>query len=532
MKDLRTASTNMSVHKYKNLKALQNSANLNWEISNIQPFFPPIEKLFKTNIVESPSEYGIKFEKQITGILSADKITTTNGEVEVHKKVTMLLSPFKWMQGDYGTSFTLPTTSEQSELFRNKLQSHNNAAYVGAIISSALSGCQHFPTIYGVFTGLAKNHQVDISEEYEDVSERSWFLQNIGKTFNVKLNEELNSAFTHTRSNKVPLVFDKQTVLDIYTELTSIQDDSVMSDVQRVFREELENVSDDESDSSSVSTSYVFAIKSCNCSEASEEFEETDEDEEPFAWATFTNIPVQVTLMEKYEGTLSELFTSFPEPELQLAWMAQVMFGLAYAQRNFAFTHNDLHSNNVMFTKTDKDYFYYKCNDTLFQVPTHGYLIKIIDFERSIISIRLNGMKESKTFMSDHFSADEEAGGQYNSEPFYVQTQKEIKPNPSFDLVRLATSLFWDLFPEGPLFDYSSNQVFKFFMKWLTLPDGTSIMFGKDEAKHDRYHEFYLYKAIARYCKDVAVPRKEVMALKSVYGIDILPTGELLCCVD
>jgi hypothetical protein len=522
----------MSVHKYKNIKAIRNSANLNWEISNIQPFFPPIEKLFKTNILESPSEYGIKFENEITGILNPDKITTATGEVEIHKKVTMLLSPFKWMQGDYGTSLSLPTTSEQSELFRNKLQSHNNAAYVGAIISCALSGCQHFPTIYGVFTGVAKNHQVDISEEYEDISERSWFLQNIGKTFNVKLADDLNNAFSHTRSNKVPVEFDKNTVLDIYTELSGIQDDSTISEIQRVFHEEAEKDTDDESDSSSVSTSYIFAIKSCDCSEASDEEDMDEEEQEPFAWATFTNIPVQVTLMEKYEGTLSDLFTSYPEPELQLAWLTQVMFGLAYAQRNFAFTHNDLHSNNVMFTKTDKIHLYYKCNDTMFEVPTHGYLIKIIDFERSIASIKLNGMKESKTFMSDHFSANEEAGGQYNSEPFYVRTQKEIKPNPSFDLVRLATSMFWDLFPEGPSFNYSSNHIFKFFMKWLTLPDGTSVMFGKDDPKHDRYHEFYLYKAIARYSKDVAIPRKEIMSLKPIYGIDSFPTGVPFCCVD
>jgi len=530
MKDLRTTSLNMSVHKYKNIKNLQSSAKLNWDISSIQPFFPPIERLFKTNIVESPSEYGIKFEKQVTGILSDDKISTANGEIEVHKKVTMLLSPFKWMQGDYGISFNLPSTSEQSELFQKKLQSHNNAAYVGAIISAALSGSQHFPTIYGLFTGVAKNHQVDISEEYEDVCERSWFLQNIGKTFNVKLNEELESSFSHTRSNRVPIIAENATTLDMFTELEGLPDDSPMSEIQKVFHEEAEN-SDDESDSSSVSTSYIFDIKSCDCSELSEEDNQSDFDEEPFAWATFTNIPVQITLMEKYEGTLSELFASYSEPEMQIAWLAQVMFALAYAQRTIAFTHNDLHSNNVMFTKTDKDYFYYKCNDTLFQVPTHGYLIKIIDFERSIASIKLNGMKESRTFMSDHFSPQEEAGGQYNSEPFYVPSQKEIKPNPSFDLVRLATSMFWDLFPEGPTHEYSS-LVFKFFIKWLTQPDGTSILFGRTEPKHDRYHEFYLYKAIARYCKDIAVPRKEVMTLKPIYGIEALPAGVSVLCVD
>ena len=35
-----------------------------------------------------------------------------------------------------------------------------------------------------------------------------------------------------------------------------------------------------------------------------------------------------------------------PEQEKHLAWLTQIIFALAYAQRNFAVTHNDLHGNN------------------------------------------------------------------------------------------------------------------------------------------------------------------------------------------
>jgi hypothetical protein len=140
-------------------------------------------------------------------------------------------------------------------------------------------------------------------------------------------------------------------------------------------------------------------------------------------------------------------------------------------------------------------------------------------------------MKESKLFMSDHYDPDEEAGGQYNTGPYYTSKYKEIKANPSFDLVRLATSMFWDMFPDGPSGDYSDNIVFTFFMKWLTLEDGSSILFGKKELKHDRFHGFHLYKAIVRLCKD-AIPRKELLSLKSVFGIETLPTGVSLCSID
>jgi len=141
-------------------------------------------------------------------------------------------------------------------------------------------------------------------------------------------------------------------------------------------------------------------------------------------------------------------------------------------------------------------------------------------------------MKEPKLFMSDHFSVSEEAGGQYNFEPWYVPKYPEIKPNPSFDLVRLATSMFWDLFPEGPYcLDYRDNQVFKFFTKWLKLDDDQSVLFGKDDPKHDRFHGFYLYKAIARFCKN-AVPRTEILSLKPYFGIELLPQGEECCVIE
>jgi hypothetical protein len=209
------------------------------------------------------------------------------------------------------------------------------------------------------------------------------------------------------------------------------------------------------------------------------------------------------------------------------------MFALAYAQRNFGFVHNDLHSNNIVYVPTTKEYFYYNLAGTLYRVPTYGYLIKIIDFERGVTSIRVTGMKDSKFFMSDHFSANDEAGGQYNYPPFYIGKYAEVKPNPSFDLVRLATSLFWDFFPKGPeCEEYTQTMMFTLFKKWLTLEDGTSVLFGKEDPHHDRYHGFTLYKAIARYCKDTAVPRKELLSLKSMYEISGVPMGEIALNID
>ena len=525
--ELKASSLPLSLHKWS-LTNIRASAVTHWKIESIQPFFPSLEVLFKTNDVEIVGDYGIRLDEEITGILSADSIRTSKFEKRsVHCKTSMILSPFKWMQGEYGSTVGLPSSSGQSSEISSKIQSHHNAVYVGSLISAILSQskCQHFPKVYGIFSGLSKNHTIDISDDYEDLSERSWFSSNIGKTFDLKLSDGVRDAieFQHTRTSRPRLNLGEQITLDGVEDLDAEHiGDTEVADLQQLLEESDDE--DNESDSSSVSTSYIFKVESCDCEEDEEEDTNSiEESVDPFAWASFTNVPVQTTVMEKCEGTLYKLMIENTQTEKHLAWVSQVMFALAFAQRNFGITHNDLHSNNVMYVSTSQEFLYYNCNGSYYKVPTFGYLIKIIDFERGITSIRLPGMKESKTFMSDHFSVNEEAGGQYNSEPFYNNKFNSVKPNPSFDLIRIATSMFWDLFPEGPNHeDYKMNTLFNFFTRWLKQDDGSSVMFGKKDPRHDRYHGFHLYKAIARYSRDSAIPRREIEYLKPIYGLDSL----------
>ena len=528
--ELKSSQIPLTIHKY-DVSLLKSQALIHWNIQHIQPYFPPIEKLFKSSDLECVSEYGIKFNEELTTILSPTKIRLTNGLiVDIHRKTTMLVSPYQWMRGEYGATLGLPTSLEQATSAMHKIQNTNNAAYVGAIISSVLSqsGCNHFPKVYGVFTGCTTHHTIDISDDYGELSERQWFSQNIGKMFDIKLSDDLQDSteFKHTRTARHVLQIGEKIELGDVQELdVSPVEDVHMADISKVLHDENE-IDDDESDSSSVSTSYIFGVRSCDCDdeELIEDIDEEDESSEPFAWATFQNVPVQVTLMEKCDGTLYELMTKNPETEKHLAWMAQVMFALAYAQRNFGLTHNDLHANNVMYISTDKEFYYYNCGGILYRVPTYGYTIKIIDFERGIASIKIAGMKEPKLFMSDHFFVEEEAGGQYNYGDYYISKYPELKPNPSFDLVRLATSMYWDLFPtEEP-----ENKLYILFKRWLTLEDGTSILFGTKEPRHDRFHGFHLYKAIARFCKDNAVPRKEISFLSEIYKVETAENNSVL----
>lgn len=538
--ELRTNPIPMSVHKYGNLSFLQTGAKQYWGISHIQPFFPSLEKLFKTDNLEGSAEYGIRFKDEVSGVTSDSSIRTSSGDVvQVHKKVSMILAPFKCMRGTYGHHLGLPKLLEQALITQQKLQNPNNSSYVGSIISAALSesGCVHFPKVYGIFNGIAEHHKIDISDDYEELSQRAWFSGNIGKTFDLKLSNTVSNAthFTHTRKARAEVQLGDDMVLDGIEELEVPTIESVeQHELKRIFEDE--NTPDDESDSTSVSTSYVFDVKSCDCEDESDDDVtmggEEEGDDQPFAWAEFTNVPVQVTVMEKCDGTIYDLMMKNSEPEKHLAWVTQLMFALAYAQRNFGFVHNDLHANNVMYVSTQKEYLYYNLSGTTYQVPTFGYIIKVIDFERSIASFKIAGMKEPKFFMSDHYDPNEEAGGQYNCEPYFMSKYPSVKPNPSFDLARFATSMFWDLFPEGPSYEgYTTNPLFEMMIRWMKTDATHSVLFGKKDATHDRFHGFHLYKAIARFCKD-AIPSKELGLLKSLYGMSNIPNGESICVID
>lgn len=517
VKELRTTATAMKLTRHS---PLDTSA---WGLQNAQPFFPPLEKLFKTERLSSLLEYGVKLGEEVETVLSDTQIKTTKGRtVNVHRKTTMILSPFKWMRGDYGT-FGLPNPETVANDMQEKLQSPHSAGYVGALASIALSesGCVHFPKVFGVYVGHAKDHTIDISDDYEDLTERKWFADNLGKTFELKLRSpEDHAEFQHTRSQRPSVMLGDEMAL----EVEDVDADHVSNppDGSADISSQSEGDSTYHDEQSSAEGDDAYEIESCDCESEDGEEEEGTCDEEPFAWATFHNVPVITTAMEVCEGTFYDLLKAHPEPEKHTAWVAQLVMALAYAQRNFGFTHNDLHGNNVMYVSTSEEYLYYRTNGITYRIPTYGYILKVIDFDRAAFSLRLVGMKEPKHFVSSQFQPDEEAAGQYNIEPFYTASQPYLPPNPSFDLCRFATSVFWDMFPEGPDVP-TGHPLQNVFLQWMGQTDGSSVMFRTKRDNHDRYHGFHLYKAIARYCRD-AMPRREIAKL-TAYRVATLPLG-------
>jgi hypothetical protein len=108
--------------------------------------------------------------------------------------------------------------------------------------------------------------------------------------------------------------------------------------------------------------------------------ESGEEEDDSVFYAVLKNVPVQSTIYEDLCGSIDDLIMKGSvSDEEWLAILYQIIFSLAVAQKEYGFIHNDLHTNNVMWSNTTEPYLYYNVNGTLHKVPTYGKIIKIID---------------------------------------------------------------------------------------------------------------------------------------------------------
>ena len=241
------------------------------------------------------------------------------------------------------------------------------------------------------------------------------------------------------------------------------------------------------------------------------------------------NMPVILIYQEAQEGVMDDLLD---EEEIDghergsqgwearwIAWLFQVIAVLSFLQKAIQFTHNDLHSNNIVWRTTTKKYLYYRnYQGTIWRIPTFGKLFSIIDFGRSIFRVG------SHLWISDDHWPNQDAGDQYNFGPFYNSSKPKVLPNPSFDLSRLAVSLIDGLFDEKPPKKKGNNlsilsqegswkvyetksPLFNLLWSWTVDDSGTTIYEDKDG--NDRYEGFDLYIRIAH---DVhhAIPSQQI----------------------
>ena len=197
-------------------------------------------------------------------------------------------------------------------------------------------------------------------------------------------------------------------------------------------------------------------------------------------------------------------------------------------QKLFNLTHNDLHTNNIMYIKTEKRFLYYKINNKYYKIKTFGKIFKIIDFGRAIYEYKNNRI------CSDSFHIDGDASSQYNCEPYYNKDKPPIEPNYSFDLCRLGCSIYDFITEKYETLEEIRSPIYKIIMNWCDDDSGRSILYKTNG--EERYPDFKLYKMIARkvnnhvpsdeinnkYFNRFIVSKKEIKKGSKICNIDLL----------
>jgi hypothetical protein len=378
-----------------------------------------ILKELKDIVKDSESEDYKSTSNNIYKAIVWDSRNNKDMNLDVFCKVCSLLDPVTYMQGNYNTrlrrNHLLPSNYNHNTF--SKINSFDNSAYIDAFfgyIGSFLREKHHlpcFPLYYGSFNGIANEFYYDISEEYYSLKNEEWFEENLGHLFSLDIGVAKDS---------------------------DSEDEEPKEPKEPKEPEQIEELPDSESGSDSGSES------------SSSKYSESND-----YIAVFEDYPVQAIFMEKCDSTLGSLLENEYSDKQIKSILFQTIFGLAFLQKHFDFTHNDLHVNNIMVTKTDKKFLIYNANKTYYRVPTCGYIAKIIDYGRAIFTFR------DRTYFNDVFSRYGEAEGQYTypkaDVPFYRSAFVEkdekgeplpvevILPNPNFDVTRLSTTIMDDL---------------------------------------------------------------------------------------
>lgn len=447
------------------------------------------------------------------------ELVTNGGKFPVFLKRVHVLDPLDCIEGECmcPTDGSLPAPGELWMNALEKLNDPMNEAYVDAVFATLAdrlvtsNTSPHWLRCYGTFPARVARYAYNITEEYPSLRRKSFWTrhQEMGL---FQLKREVSKDLGSRRA-KEPLAVEFSESMELGEGDFEISDLPELPTVTKDGAVEVSeaDVDADEVESVQLNAPRVRIQRLEGGSTDSSETEESEDDAMDY-FAEFTDFPVQVTLLERAQGTMDELLDAEIVEAQWIAWIFQVIAGLSVAQHWFGFVHNDLHTNNVMWTRTDREYLYYRVNGkggkkTVYRVPTHGYIMKVIDFGRASFHLP----EPAGFFISDAFFPGNDAGQQYNCEPFFDPREgKKVEPNPSFDLCRLAVSLLEAIFPtrpvnatpikimsrEGPkTYAETVSPLYNLLWEWLTDDEGKNVL--REPNGQERYPDFDLYSAIA-----------------------------------
>ena len=535
-------------------------------ISKIQNYIPIYKMFFSLNEtnynqVNLNHKYHLncisekKNENRFVG-----KIENKNGKIkkQLFLKFSPLLDPIKYLIGKYDISnnlFELPSLDKNN--CHKKIRNKSNSAYVDGFFSYLSSKLLHEQRFlngidyFGSFIGVKKKFYYNIFDDFDYLNNSSFFHENMDKLFKIENDRgDIFSGNSRNRRKKIKITDEKHSIEteniahDLFGNIFVKSDKKKSDDLKILLSFEKKDLSEnsivtenkklsktqDSSSTCSSRSSYTESLDS--------EDEESDDDgsslsssdsETEVLNAILEEFPVNIICLEGLENTLdSLLFTNkvLTIPEWK-SIVFQILIILITYQKVFSFTHNDLHTNNIMYEKTDRPWLYYCFEGNYYKIPTFGKIFKIIDFGRAIYKFR------DKTICSDSFQSKGDAATQYNFGPCLNSKKPILEPNFSFDLTRLACSLY-DYFVPYSDEEYKVTHIIgKLVIKWCRDDRGKNILYKKNG--DERYPDFKLYKMIARTVHK-HLPSKEIkntmfdefkvtkksLKKKRIFNLDIL----------
>lgn len=546
MSTLENAKFTINYHKLNplNLKYLEENYESAFEdldnkynpfrITNLQNYNPIYNDFFELtdknfNQITLNNKYHIQ---DLNNVYHKD--TKEISKRPVFVKFGPLLDPIRYMIGKYDITDdkirTMPTIKTTKDECLPKILDKNNSAYVDSFFSFLTSillnnhNFVHGLDYFGSFLGVQEKYKMNITDDLDYLKNSTFFNNNLGNYFSSPMNIQNNYNNFGSRGNKIKLnISDTPNKLNIscdslydFEQEQSKMENGGKNDFETVYEknineaksatsssstsssnnseanysteDENSETDDDESDENSESDESSGSSENSETDESGSS--DTDNSEETQLFSYLNNFPVQMICLEKCDGTLDELFEKdYIDDVKGAAAMMQIIMILLTYQKVFHFTHNDLHTNNIMFINTDKEFLFYKVNDRIYKVPTFGRIFKIIDFGRGIYKFQGN------QYCSDSFAPGGDGHTQYNCEPYMNENKPRIDPNYSFDLCRLGTSIY-DFIID--IDDKESDLDFfqKIVLKWCMDDNGKNVLYKKNG--DERYPNFKLYKMIAR----------------------------------
>lgn len=481
----------------------------------------------------------------------------SSGEVQtkVFVKVIHLLDPISLLRQEYMMP-EHPLLPQGENAWRNTLQKlhcTNNQAYVDCMANHILSRFReldltpHCTLAYGSIVGIAQMYKYRITDDFMSYRQCRWFWRGI-KNQNAKIevlkdntNIETIDEYKEEYETYFKCPFDDCDASSI-TELSSDNlpsmeeiDDGVNSLHSFTFDDTSPSLDSSESNPSGFRNSSDKDTLSTENTDINEEDYEGDEDDSDGESCEsievnleIPSMPVIMVYQECHEGTMDRLLEldeilghkrgTKGWEKVWLAWIWQVIAVLGFLQKAICFTHNDLHTNNILWRETSEPFLYYRSRDgTTWRVPTYGKIFSLIDFGRSIFRLG------KELWLSDDHISGNDAGGQYNFGPILNIYEPKVTPNPSFDLCRFSISALDGLFHtippkkkgrfvqtlsrDGSWIIYESiSPLFNLLYSWTVDDEGKTVY--EEENGEERYPGFDLYIHIAR---DVhkAIPREQ-----------------------